>query len=457
MTKEPGFPPEFLWGAATSAYQIEGAVDADGRCVSIWDTFSHTPGTTRDGDTGDVACDHFHRYREDVALMADLGLGAYRFSIAWPRVQPDGSGRPNQRGLDFYRRLVEELLGRGIQPAATLFHWDLPQALEDQGGWTSRDTALRFGEYAGIVAEGLAGEVGTWITLNEPWVAAWLGYGTGQHAPGRTDVREALSAAHHLLLAHGFAVDALRASGSTNVGITLDILPIVPASESPRDEEAAHLADAHRNRFFLEAVLGPGYPAELVARFASSVDLRFVLDGDASIIARPIDFLGLNYYRREVASSASPSGIAAEPLPGLERVWTYPPPGVPATSMGWGIEPDGLLELLLRVHREHPGTTLYVTENGAAFPDRVGPDGSVEDPERVAYLRGHVRAAHRAVRAGVPLKGYFVWSLLDNFEWAEGYSKRFGLVHVDFETQRRTPKASARWYASVARGQWPPP
>jgi len=428
---------------------VEGAVAEGGRGPSIWDTFSHAPGKTRGGDTGDVACDQYHRYEDDVALMAELGIGAYRFSVAWPRVQPEGRGPPNPVGLDHYRRLVDELRRRGIVPVVTLYHWDLPQPLEDAGGWPNRDTAARFAEYSGIVAGALAGAVPIWITLCEPWVVAWLGYGIGIHAPGRADDALALRASHHLLLAHGLAREAMDVTGE--VGISLNLEPHRPASDDADDVRATRLADLHMNALFLDPLFGRGYPPDLVEHYRGVSDFGFVRDGDMGTIARPSDFLGVNYYRRQtIAARAPEAGIVVE-VPGSLGAWSVVPEGVLVTEMGWPVDATGLAELLIGLHREYEPSRILVTENGAAFSDPVDPDGNVVDPERISFIREHVLAAHAALEAGVPLAGFFVWSLLDNFEWAEGYSKRFGLVHVDFATQRRTPKESARWYSEVVR------
>jgi beta-glucosidase len=440
------FPEGFVWGVATSAYQVEGAVREDGRGPSIWDTFSATPGAIFGGHTGRVACDQYHRYEQDADLMAELGIGAYRFSVSWPRIQPDGRGRPNPLGLDHYRRLVDALNRRGIAPVLTLFHWDLPQALQDAGGWPNRDTAKRFADYADLVHQALAGEVPYWITLNEPWVAAWLGYGAGVHAPGIRDDALALAASHHLLLAHGLACQAI---GEDQVGIALNVQPTVPASDDPGDVEAARLADLHMNVQYLDPVFGRGHPKELLARYDDVTDLAFVHDGDERTIAAPLGFLGVNYYTRHTVAAA-PAGGVADDLPGSLGVWSIVPPGTDVTAMGWPIEPEALTEVLLRIRRDYGPDSILITENGAAFDDVVGPDGAVHDAERIAYLREHVTAARRALEEGVPLGGFFVWSLLDNFEWAHGYSKRFGIVSVDFETQRRTPKDSARWYGRLA-------
>ncbi len=378
--------------------------------------------------------------------MAELGIGAYRFSIAWPRIQPEGRGAPNRAGLDHYRRLVDALNRRGIAPVATLYHWDLPQALEDAGGWPVRETAERFAEYARLVHDALGGEVPFWITLNEPWVAAWLGYGTGVHAPGKHDDALALAATHHLLLAHGLALDALTTG---EVGIALNLEPCLPETDRPEDVRAARLADLHLNALVLDPLFGRGYPRELIEHFRGVTDMEFVLDGDLESIAKPLDFLGVNYYRRHTVSSRPRPGRASGDFPGSLGAWSYPPPGIEVTAMGWPVEPEGLTAVLTRVHREYGPAKILITENGAAFEDEPGIDGFVQDDRRVAYLREHVAAANGALDQGVPLAGYFAWSLLDNFEWAEGYAKRFGVVGVDFATQARTPKASARWFADL--------
>ena len=452
------FPDGFLWGAATAAYQIEGAATADGRGRSIWDTFSHTPGRVAGGDTGDVAADHYHRYRQDVELMAELGLSAYRFSVSWPRVRPGGTGPANPAGLDFYERLVDELLRRGITPVLTLYHWDLPQELEDAGGWGSRATADRFAEYAAIVAGRLGDRVPAWTTLNEPWCSAFLGYGSGVHAPGRTDAGLSLAAAHHLLLAHGLGVQALRSAlpAGHQVSITLNLSAVVPASASAADAGAARRIDGLANRLFLDPLLRGRYPDDVRADTAALADWAFVHDGDERAISAPIDVLGINYYTPTVVGAGGEQERGSDghapsqhsPWPGCDDVRFVRRPG-PRTAMGWTIDARGLRALLDRVHREYPGTPLMITENGAAFDDEPGPDGGVEDPARIAYLRDHLAVVHEAIESGVDLRGYFVWSLLDNFEWAYGYSKRFGIVHVDYPTQRRVLKDSARWYRDV--------
>ncbi|MER5882743.1 GH1 family beta-glucosidase [Streptomyces sp. NPDC001941] len=458
------FPDGFLWGTATAAYQIEGAAREGGRTPSIWDTFSHTPGRTENGDTGDTACDHFHRRAEDVALMADLGVGAYRFSVSWPRVQPTGRGPAVQRGLDFYRGLVDDLLGRGIRPVLTLYHWDLPQELEDAGGWPERETAYRFAEYASLVAGALGDRVEMWTTLNEPWCSAFLGYGSGVHAPGRTDPVAALRAAHHLNLAHGLGASALRAAlpARAQVSISLNPCEVRARSEDPADLDARRRIDALSTRVFTGPLLKGAYPADLLADTAGLTDWSFVRDGDLAAIHQRLDWLGVNYYSPTLVSGAEEGappadggngghGITAHtPWPGADRVAFHQPPGE-RTEMGWTVDPSGLRDLLVRLGREFPGLPLVVTENGAACDDKVSADGSVHDPDRIAYLHGHLAAVRRAMEDGADVRGYLLWSFLDNFEWAYGYGKRFGIVHVDYESQARTPKSSARWYARVAR------
>ncbi|MFJ2477988.1 GH1 family beta-glucosidase [Streptomyces sp. NPDC087659] len=455
------FPPPFTWGTATAAYQIEGAATLDGRTPSIWDTYSRTPGRVRNGDTGDVATDHYHRWREDVAIMADLGVGAYRFSLAWPRIQPTGRGPSVQKGLDFYRRLADELLEKNIQPVATLYHWDLPQELEDAGGWPERATAERFAEYAGLAAEALGDRVRTWITLNEPWCSAFLGYASGVHAPGRTDPVAALRAAHHLNLGHGQAVQALRANlpRDAQVSVTLNIHHVRPRSGAEADVDAARRIDALANRVFTGPMLQGAYPEDLLRDTASLTDWSFVKDGDLKEIRQPLDFLGVNYYTPTLVSGgASESSHGSDghgnsahsPWPGADDVSFHLPPGS-TTAMGWAVDPTGLYDLLVRLKDDVPELPLMITENGAAFDDYVNPEGEVNDPDRIAYLQGHLAAVHRAIEAGVDVRGYFLWSLLDNFEWGYGYSKRFGAVYVDYPTGKRIPKASARWYGDVAR------
>ncbi|RKN39126.1 GH1 family beta-glucosidase [Micromonospora endolithica] len=446
------FPEGFRWGAATAAYQIEGAARDDGRGPSIWDTFSRTPGRVFQGHTGDVACDHYHRYADDVALMAELGLHTYRFSVAWPRIQPDGTGPVNPRGLDFYDRLTDALLARGIDPIVTLYHWDLPQTLQDRGGWTARETAEHFATYATAVHARLGDRVGTWTTLNEPWCSAYLGYGNGVHAPGERDAGSAFTAVHHLLLGHGLAARALRAAGAETVGITLNPADVCPADpDSAADAAAARLVDGLQNRIFLDPLLRAAYPDDVLEHVGRMVDpATFVRDGDEKLIAAPIDLLGINFYQPTYVAGR-PGGAGSDAYPGTDGAVEFLPATGPLTDMGWMIEPAGLTRLLERIATDYPGVPLLVTENGAAFPDKAGSDpvGEVQDTDRVAYLDGHLRAAHQAIARGVDLRGYLVWSLLDNFEWAEGYRKRFGIVHVDYLTQRRTLKSSARWYQEV--------
>lgn len=447
----------FLWGAATSSYQIEGAWNEDGKGESIWDRFAHTPGRIKDGQTGDVACDHYHKYKEDVALMKQIGLDAYRLSIAWPRILPDGRGAVNQAGLDFYDRLIDELLANGITPFVTLYHWDLPQKLQDQGGWPARDTSNAFVEYADVVTKSLGDRVKHWITHNEPWCASVLGQLVGVHAPGAKDAESALRAAHHLLLSHGAAVPVIRAnSPDADVGITLNLIPAVPASGSAADYETYRQYDGHINRWFLDPLYGRDYPPDMVRDYTRKGympggELAFVEEDDYLTMAAPCDFLGVNYYMREICRSEAipeeenqPRDI---PVPGPEK----------RTDLGWEIHPDGLFEILCRVHAAYRPPKLYVTENGCSYGDAPDPDGRVRDERRTAYLRDHFAAAQRAIEQGVPLAGYFVWSLMDNFEWGEGYTQRFGIIWVDYETQERILKDSAHWYADFIRSTRPAP
>lgn len=441
------FPDGFRWGTATAAYQIEGAAAEEGRGKSIWDTFARTPGKVFAGHTGDVACDHYHRYVDDVGLMRELGIGTYRFSVSWPRIKPDGTGPANPRGLDFYDRLTDELLSAEIEPMLTLYHWDLPQDVEDRGGWAARDTAFYFSDYAMSVHKRLGDRISLWTTLNEPWCSAFLGYAVGVHAPGHHDQVKALAAAHHMLLAHGLATTRLRAAGAETISITLNLAPVVPADPGdPAEVDAANRVDAVLNRLFLEPVLKGGY--DLYSR--KILDERgpagLVQAGDEQIIGQPIDLLGINYYNPCLVT-ARPGAPENPVYPGSEGVDFRPAPGK-TTAMGWPIEPWGLTELLERLSRDYPGVPLIITENGAAFDD-IPTEGAVADHDRVAFLEGHLQACHDAISRGVDLRGYLVWSLLDNFEWAEGYRKRFGIVHVDFDTQLRTAKESALWYAKV--------
>jgi beta-glucosidase len=444
------FPEGFTWGSATAAYQIEGAPSIDGKGPSVWDTFSHAPGNVRGGDTGDIACDSYHRFREDVALMASLGLSAYRFSISWPRVQPGGRGAANSRGLDHYRALLDELGEHGIEATATLYHWDLPQELQDEGGWAARDVAHRFAEYAAICAEALGDRVARWITLNEPQVVANNGYRHGQHAPGLRDPEAAAAATHHLLLGHGLATRALRDLGATNVGITLDLHPVRVLGDGDGVENARLVTDAMVNGIYLEAVLQGRYPVHAPAAMLPPPQL--IADGDMETISQRQDFLGVNYYSPVFLRAGDPADLRRNEdrtRSGMPGVVEYRPDELERTTMGWLVDADGLYDILLEVSKQAPGLPLYITENGRAAEDYVNPLGEVDDIERVRYLHTHLEAAARAIRDGVNLAGYFVWSLLDNFEWAWGYQKRFGIVFVDFGTQRRIPKSSARFYSGV--------
>ncbi|MFI6101720.1 GH1 family beta-glucosidase [Lentzea sp. NPDC051213] len=439
------FPPDFLWGAATAAFQIEGATTVDGRGASIWDTFAATPGKVLAGDTGEPACDHYHRYEADVDLMASLGLAAYRFSVAWPRIQPSGSGAVEERGFAFYDRLVDSLLEKDIQPLVTLYHWDLPQVLEDFGGWRNRDTAFRFADYAALVHERLGDRVQAWTTLNEPWVSAFLGYGNGIHAPGITDAVASLEAAHHLLLAHGLATQAIRAQApeSHRLSIVLNFSTVWADGDSEAELEAVRKVDGLQNRILLDPVLGRGYPLDVLQDTTWLGDwTNVVRDGDMETIATPVDWIGVNYYNPTRVAPADPDHVPSGPHAGLRGVTLQPPRGE-LTGFGWEQNADAFTELLVRLSRDSAGIPLVVTENGSAFPDVVDPVGRVVDVERTKYLFDHVRAVHKAISQGADIRGYLAWSLLDNFEWAAGYSQRFGIVHVDFETQRRTVKESA--------------
>ncbi len=440
----PEFPTGFRWGVSTSAYQIEGAADTDGRGPSIWDTFAATPGRIADGSSGAVACDHYHRYAEDTALMAGLGVTAYRFSVSWPRVLPTGAGAVNASGLDFYDRLVDGLLANGIDPVATLFHWDLPQPIEDAGGWLNRDTAYRFAEYADLVAARLGDRVKLWITLNEPFIHMSLGYGTGEHAPGRTLLFDSFPVAHHQLLGHGLAVGALRARSGSPVAIANNYSPVRPMGDSPADHAAAAAYEALHNRLFTDPLLGRGYP-EL------GFDQDVVRDGDLDVIAAPLDVLGVNYY--------NPTGVRAPEADSPLPFALVPLEGYPRTAFDWPVAPDGLRELLgwLRDRYGPDLPPIQITESGCAYDDEPDAQGRVSDPDRIAYLDGHLRAVHAAIADGVDVTGYFVWSLLDNWEWAEGFTKRFGLVHVDFPTGRRTPKSSYAWLREMIATAGPDP
>lgn len=436
----PKFPEDFTWGAATAAFQLEGAWDEDGKGESIWDRFCHTPGNISNGDTGDIACDHYHRWRDDLQIISQMGLQAYRFSISWPRLLPNGRGALNQPGLDFYSRLVDELLTLGVEPYVTLYHWDLPQALHDQGGWPDRGIVDAFVEYADLATRKLGDRVNHWITFNEPYVAAVLGYLLGIHAPGHKDVDEMLSAAHHMLLAHARAIPVIKTNlPASQSGIVLNLSGQVPASNSFADRAAAWRQDGILNRWYLNPLAGRGYPQDIVQHYGRLMD--FIHAGDLEEIAVPTDFLGINYYTRGVVRSKD----IPEAENAVRTVFLNPDP----TEMGWEVYPQGLYEILGRVHFDYGFPQLYVTENGAAYLDTVDQVGQVDDPFRIAYFKGHLKSVSRAIAAGVPVKGYFAWSLMDNFEWSFGYSKRFGLVYVDFETQARVLKNSAHWYSRV--------
>ena len=433
------FPKDFVWGAATASYQIEGAWNEDEKGESIWDRFSHTPGKVQDGDTGDMACDHYHRWEDDLKMIKQLGLKAYRFSTAWPRVLPSGTGTVSEAGLDFYSKLVDGLLKLDIEPYITLYHWDLPQALQDKGGWPARDIVDAFVEYADLVSRVLGDRVKNWITFNEPWVSAFVGYYYGAHAPGHKSQHEALAAAHHLLLSHGNAVPVIRRnSPGSNVGITLNLTPQVPASPSVADRDAANWVDGHINRWFLDPLVGRGYPQDMVNAYGD--EMAFVQAGDMETLSVPVDFIGINYYHRSVVRSEKVS--EAENAP--QTVFSGD-----VTEMGWEVHPESLYKMLGRLYFDYDFPVIHITENGAAYVDEVSADGEVHDPKRMSYYVRHLEQVHRAIEAGIPVKGYFAWSLMDNFEWAYGYSKRFGLVYVDYQTQQRIMKDSAKWYQAM--------
>ncbi len=457
MTTPTRLPADFVWGTATASYQIEGAVNEDGRGPSIWDTFVRTPGAISDGTVGDMADDHYHRYAEDIALMASLGFNAYRFSIAWPRIQPTGTGAANQAGLDFYRRIAETCHEHGITPWATLYHWDLPQALEDEGGWLNLDTAAAFRDYAALTHDALGDVIRHWITLNEPWCSAFLGYGNGVHAPGKQVGTDAFKAAHHLLLGHGLAMNAMRESRHTDsvLGITVNLYSVRSASDSEADREAARRTDGIGNRFFLDPLLLGSYPSDVLldAGLSDWFDER---QADLEVIHAPVDFMGINYYSRHTAA-APEDGVWSDPsipsaAPGSERVQIVDT-GADKTQMGWEIHPDGLVDVVAMVAERSGDLPIYITENGAAYEDRVGADGQVDDEERRRYFEQHTAACADAVAQGLPLKGYFAWSFMDNFEWAFGLSRRFGLVHVDYDTQVRTVKKSGLWFRDFLAAQ----
>jgi beta-glucosidase len=442
------FPKEFVWGAATAAYQIEGAVNKDGRSPSIWDVFSHTPGKTFQGETGDIAADHYHRYKEDVKLMRELGLNGYRFSISWPRIIPEGKGAVNSKGLDFYDKLVDELLANGIEPFVTLYHWDLPQVLQEQGGWKERATSQIFVEYADVVTRRLGDRVKAWITLNEPWVSAVTGHITGEHAPGETDIIAGVRVGHHLMLAHGLALPVIRQNMTrkdAEVGITLSTTYVEPGDDSTEAKDLALLVDVISNRLFLDPIFKGHYPKELPENFL--LPMLPLEPGDLEIISRPVDFLGINYYFRTLPLNVEDFTTY--------KIRQYQPPESQFTAMGWEVYPDGLYQILKRVHQEYFPGKLYITENGAAFEDVLEESSSgpvVHDAERQEYLSQHLQAALKAVQKEIPLAGYFAWTLYDNFEWAFGTDKRFGLVYLDYPTQRRIIKDSGRWYSRFLQG-----
>jgi beta-galactosidase len=442
------FPPGFVWGAATASYQVEGAIAEDGRGPSIWDTFAHTPGRISDGTNGDVADDHYHRYAADIRLLASLGLSAYRFSIAWPRIVPTGSGAANQAGLDFYRRIAETCLENGVTPYATLYHWDLPQPLEDAGGWLVRDTAERFRDYAHLTQAALSDVIKDWMTLNEPWCSAFLGYGNGEHAPGRTEGADAMKAVHHLLLGHGLALQAIKQADNT-VGIALNPAPVYAASPSEADRDAARRVDGLRNRMFLDPLLLGKYPAD-VLEDTGMTEWFAQYDDDLRLISAPLDFIGVNYYcPSTVAAPDGPISAPGRPTtqPGSENIVAVDT-GLEKTQMGWGIQPSGLRDILKAINELAPEMPLYITENGAAYPDELTAGGTVEDVKRQEYLEQHIAMVGEVIAEGLPVKGYFAWTLLDNFEWSFGFSRRFGLVYVDYATQERIVKNSGLWLKS---------
>lgn len=438
MSQISRFPKNFLWGSATSAFQIEGATHEDDRGESIWDHFCKQPGAIADKTDGKTACDHYHRYKDDVQLIASLGLQAYRFSIAWPRVIPTGTGNVNQHGLDFYDRLVDELLKADIAPYATLYHWDLPQVLEDKNGWVNRDTAYAFVDYTSAIVERLGDRVASWATLNEPFVSASLGYRTGDHAPGRKSLTDSFAAAHHLLLAHGLAMPVIRElAPKAQAGIVLNFTPTFAHSDNPQDQQAYKDTDGWDNRWYVEPIAGKGYPADTVESLGW--DQEEIRAGDLETIAAPIDFLGVNYYTRQVRCAGDePGGVNA-------------PATLPLTEMGWEIYPQGIRELLTYLHEQHNFKQYFITENGAAMPDKADDNDYVDDQDRIDYIHDHLQQVHQAIESGVPVNGYFAWSLFDNFEWALGFEKRFGIVRVNYETLERTPKASAHWFSQVAK------
>jgi len=436
------FPKDFIWGAATASYQIEGAYQEDGKGESIWDRFSHTPGKVENGDTGDIACDHYHKYREDIALMKEIGLDSYRLSISWTRILPEGKGELNQAGLDFYRKLINELIDAGIEPAITLYHWDLPQALQEEGGWANRDTIKYFVEYAEILFKEFGDIVPRWITHNEPWVVAFMGNSTGEHAPGFKDHKLALQVAHNLLVSHGLAVKKFRELGlSAEIGITLNMNSVYPLTDSKKDQQAAEIMEDYINDWFLDPLYKGRYPEKLAKMYKEKYGEIEIEDGDMDIIQEKTDFLGINYYTRAL--------LKHNPDSDFFQIDHVRPEDSEYTAMDWEVYPKGLYDLLIKLNREYTDQDLYITENGAAFDDKIGEDGRVDDKKRIDFLKNHFISAHKAIEDGVPLKGYYVWSLMDNFEWAFGYNKRFGIIHVNYDTCERTLKESAHWYKEV--------
>ncbi len=443
------FPSDFTWGTATAAYQIEGAVNEDGRSQSIWDAFARTPGKVINGDTGDIACDHYHRWKEDIKLIKELGCHNYRFSIAWPRLLPQGTGKVNQPGIDFYNRLIDELLNASIRPLVTLYHWDIPTALPN--AWLDRGVVSAFSEFTSVAARAFGDRVKDWVTINEPWCASFLSYKLGIHAPGLRNTYQALVAAHHLLLAHGEALQILhRESPQSRAGIAVNLSPFYPATQAVQDQEAARYGDGELARWFLDPLYGRGYPIDIIrdlhkSGYLKAEKLDYVVDGDMNIIARPADFLGINYYSRNVvkASAEHPNDSTRFDFSDDKRV--------ERTDIGWEVYPYGLYEVLERVHRDYAPSEILITENGASYGDEPGNDGEVHDDKRIAYLQSHLEQVAIAIKAGIPVKGYYLWSLMDNFEWSLGYSQRFGIIHVDYRTQKRTLKDSAKWYSQIIR------
>lgn len=435
------FPKDFLFGTATSSYQIEGAANEDGRTPSIWDTFSKTEGKTYNGDTGDIACDHYHRYKEDIGILKEIGVKAYRFSIAWPRIFPD-RGKFNPKGMDFYKKLIEELLKNDIIPVATIYHWDLPQWAGDLGGWLNRDSIYWYSEYSKKLFKEIGDMIPMWITHNEPWCASILSYGIGEHAPGHKDYREALIAAHHILLSHGEAVKIFRDMNikESQIGITLNLTPAYPASEREVDRLAAQYADGFSNRWFLDSIFKGDYPIDMIELYKKEIgEFDFIKSEDLGIISQPIDFLGINFYSRSIVKYKEDTLLKGIGVEGTGA----------KTDMGWEISPESLYDLLKRLDKEYTKIPIYITENGAAFKDIITEDGKVHDQERIKYIKEHLKYANKFIKEGGNLKGYFLWSFLDNFEWAYGYSKRFGIVYVDYKTQKRILKDSAIWYKEV--------